>query len=281
VTAAAGTDQGVPRRGRKPASGDPVVDRALSLLAAFDATHRSLSLAELSRRSGLPLSTALRLASRLCEWGALERGADGRFVVGLRLLEVASLAPRGHGLREAAMPFLTDLAEVTGHHVLLAVLDGQEALLVERLSTRKATPVLYRVGGRMPLYSTGVGLVLLAFAPPKFQEEILALPLVHEPEKTPVSSAALRRTLAQVRSDGQATVRRKVPAALVTVAAPVMGAEETVIAALSVVVPAEEADPKIIVPAVRTTARAVSRAMGARLGSTLSHRASSPPVAIE
>ena len=96
-------------RGRRPAQGDPVVDRALSLLDAFDARHRSLSLGELSRRSGIPASSALRLANRLSAWGALERGDDGRFTIGLRLWEVASLAPRAQELRQVALPFLRDL----------------------------------------------------------------------------------------------------------------------------------------------------------------------------
>ncbi|MFE0208879.1 hypothetical protein [Streptomyces sp. NPDC058985] len=60
---------------------------------------------------------------------------------------------------------MDDLFHVTRQHVLLAVRDQAEALLVERLSARDVSPVLYRVGGRLPLTSTGVGLVLLAFAP--------------------------------------------------------------------------------------------------------------------
>lgn len=174
-------------RGRRPPQGDPVVDRALSLLSAFDAGHGSLSLGELSRRSGIPASSALRLAKRMVAWGALERGEDGRFTIGLRLWEVASLAPRGQGLRQVAMPFMGDLAQVTRQHVLLAVRDGYEALLIERLSSHQAMPVLYRVGGRLPLHSTGVGLVLLAFAEPEVQEEVLSRPMVREPEKEIVS----------------------------------------------------------------------------------------------
>ena len=251
-------------RGKRPPHGDPVVDRALSLLAAFDAGHRSLSLGELARRSGIPTSSTLRLAGRLVAWGALERGKDGRFTVGLRLWEVASLAPRGHGLRQIAMPFMGDLEEVTRQHVLLAVRDGEEALLVERLSSYQAMPVLYRVGGRLPLHSTGVGLVLLAFAESAFQERVLAQPLVHEPEKVAVSPAALRRTLAEVRREGLATIRRRAPEPLVTVAAPIFGADDQIAAALSVVVPAENAEPRLLGPAVRTAARSISRGLGAR-----------------
>src|SRR4029453_3347388 len=129
----AGAD-GARIRGRRPPQGEPVIDRALSLLSAFDATHRRLSLGELSRRTGIPASSALRLAGRWLAWGAVERDEDGRFAVGLRLFEIASLCPRGHGLRQVALPYMRDLAEATHQHVLLAVLEADEALLVERIS---------------------------------------------------------------------------------------------------------------------------------------------------
>ena len=251
-------------RGRRPPQGDPVVDRALSLLGAFDAARPYLTLGELSRRSGIPTSSALRLATRLQAWGALERGADGRFSIGLRLWEVAALAPRGHGLRQVALPFMGDLEEVTRQHVLLAVREGDEALLVERLSSHGAVAALYRPGGHLPLHSTGVGLVLLASAEPEFQERVLAQPLVHLPERVPVSPAALRRTLAEIRREGLATFRRGAPAPIVSVAAPVSDADGKVVAALSVVVPAENAEPRLLGPAVRTAARGISRGLGAR-----------------
>lgn len=250
-------------RGKRPPRGDPVVDRAFGLLAAFDAAHRSLSLGELSRRSGIPTSSALRLAGRLMAWGALERGVDGRFTIGLRLWEVASLAPRAQGLKQVALPYMGDLQQVTRQHVLLAVRDGAEALLVERVSGHGAMPVLYRVGGRLPLHSTGVGLVLAAFADPEFQEELLGMPLVHRPENVPVSGAALRRTLAEVRREGLAVFRRGAPQALVSVAAPIVGPDDAVVAALSVLVPTDNPEPRLLGPAVRTAARSISRGLGA------------------
>jgi DNA-binding IclR family transcriptional regulator len=251
-------------RGKRPPHGDPVVDRAFALLAAFDAGHRSLSLGELSRRSAIPPSSALRLAGRLLDWGALERGEDGRFTIGVRLWEVASLAPRGQGLKQVALPFMGDLEEVTRQHVLLAVRDGTDALLVERLSAHQAMPVLYRVGGRLPLHSTGVGLVLLAFADPEFQESMLERPLTLEPEHLPVSPAVLRRTLADVRREGMATLRRREPQPLVSVAAPIFDAHERVAAAVSVLVPRGNIEPRLLGPAVRTAARAISRELGAQ-----------------
>jgi hypothetical protein len=68
-------------RGKRPPDGEPVIDRALALLAAFDAGHRRLTLRELSRRSGIPVSSTLRMAGRLLAWGALERDEEGRYAV--------------------------------------------------------------------------------------------------------------------------------------------------------------------------------------------------------
>ena len=249
-------------RGKRPPEGEPVVDRALALLAAFDAGHRVLTLRELSRRSGIPVSSALRLAGRLLAWGALERDEEGRYSVGLRLLEVASLAPRGHGLRQVALPFMSDLAAVIKQHVQLAVREGGEATLVERFSSHAAVPVLYRVGGKLPLHCTGMGLALLAFAPLEVQEEVLAQPLHDEPDKTLIPAAVMRRTLAEVRHERLAIYRRRDPDPLVAVAAPIIGEHDVAVAAIGVVLPEREAQPRRVGYALRTAAQSISRQLG-------------------
>ncbi|MGW0661034.1 IclR family transcriptional regulator [Streptodolium elevatio] len=259
-----GTDPPPHRRGRRPQNGEPVVDRALSLLAAFDADHRTLSLSELARRTGMPASSVLRLANRLTAWGALERDDARRYSVGLRLLQVATLAPRGHGLRQVALPFMHDLAEVTRQHVQLAVRDGRSAILVERLSVPYAAPVDYRIGGQLPLHSTGVGLALLAFAPPEVQEQMLSRPLHSEPGNDLVRPDALRRTLAEVRRRRLAVYRRQdATETIVSVAAPVFGGDNTVAAVLGVLVPHHVARPRQLGLAVQTAARSISRELAA------------------
>jgi len=256
-------DDGSPPRGRKPARGEPVLDRAFRILAGFGPAHRSLSLTALSSRAGLPKPTALRLARKLAELGALERAANGEYVIGLRLLEVASLAPRGHGLRATALPYMEDLHHATGQHVLLAVLDGDEAVLVERLSARGARRVMYRVGGRLPLHSTGVGMVLLAHAPATLQDRVLSQDLTLRPENVTRSSRELRAQLAAIRHGGVAIMSRDWPEPVTTVAAPIRGRQDAPVAALSVVTRSEQVQPAVLTPAVVAVARAISRAVAA------------------
>ena len=92
-------------------------ERLLAVLAAFDHGHPALSLTDISRRAALTLTTAHRLVGALTEWGALERDPSGLYHVGLRLWEVAALAPRGLALRQVALPYLEDLYEATHENV--------------------------------------------------------------------------------------------------------------------------------------------------------------------
>ncbi|GAA4933986.1 IclR family transcriptional regulator [Actinomycetospora succinea] len=244
-------------------SGPSVTERVLGILSAFGPGAESLTLSGIARTAGLPLSTAHRLVGELAAWGALERGEDGRYRIGLRLWEVGALAPRSLGLRERAMPYLEDLYEATRQNVQLAVRDGHEVVYVERLAHPEAVRVFSRVGGRMPLNATGVGQVLLAFAPPAVQEEVLAGPLPALTPRTITDSGDLRRTLAAVRREGVAVCDGMVDLLSLSVAAPVRGEDERVVASLSVVVPSAGAEPRMIVPAVRAAARGISRALGA------------------
>jgi DNA-binding IclR family transcriptional regulator len=242
---------------------ETVTGRVLRVLAAFSAERPELGLTEVSRRANLPLTTTHRIVGELAEWGALERGTDGRYRIGLRLWEVGALAPRGLGLRESAMPFLEDLYEVTRQNVQLAVLDRTEVVFVERISGRGAVNVITRVGGRLPLHATGVGLVLLAYADPELQEQVLAAPMKRYTAKTMCDPDELRRTLAEVRRTGVAVSDGQIELIALSVAAPVHGPRGDVVAALSVVVPAETSDARAYIPVVRAAARGISRVLGA------------------
>lgn len=242
---------------------EPVVDRAFRILGSFRTGDTALSLTALSIRAGLPKATALRLIRRLVDVGAMEQLTDGTYVLGLRLLELASLAPRGHGLRLAALPHMQALHAAFGHHVLLAVRDGHTSVLVERLSAHEAGKLMYRVGGRMPLHATGVGLVLLAYVDDATREDVLSQPLLLEPEGLRVTPDAVRRRLELVRRSGIAIMARKQPEPLVSLAAPVHRHGD-VVAAVSVLAPEGSLTSPQLEASVRATAAAISQAVEAR-----------------
>ncbi len=249
------------RRGRPIGATGPVLGRALRLLDAFGPTRPVMTLSQIARHAGLPLSTAHRLLGELVTWGALERDEAGCYRIGLRLWELAALAPRSTGLRERALPFLEDLSQVTRENVQLAVREGSELVYIERIAGTGAVPVLTRVGGRFALTATGVGLVLLAHAPLDVQEEVLGGPIERFTECTVTDPARLRGMLADIRTNGFSISDRQVTMDSLSVGAPVYDGRGQVVAAVSLVVRHGGASPHALAPLVRTSARAISRAL--------------------
>ena len=143
------------------------------MLNAFGPQHRLLSLSEIARRADLTLPTTHRLVSELRHLGRPGTPPSGHYFLGLRLLELAALAPRGLQLREAAFPYLDDLHQATHSNVHLGVRDGHEVVYVETMRSRVSAQISSRVGDRWPLHVSGTGLVLLAYADPAVQHEVL------------------------------------------------------------------------------------------------------------
>jgi DNA-binding IclR family transcriptional regulator len=247
--------------GEQDVAGRTVLGRALALLGAFErAPDRRQTLTELAATTGLPLTTVHRLCAELTRQGVLERGADGRFGVGLKLWELGMLAPRAHGLREAALPFLEDLYEVTHENVQLVVLDGTEAVVVERLRARNAVRLVSRAGGRLPIHATSGGLVLLAHAGEDAVRAVVAAGLPPYSPSTITTEEAIRAALALARRQGWLELRDHLTVGSTSLAAPVIVKGRGAVAAVSVVGAAGD-DPVRLLPALLTTARGIARAL--------------------
>jgi DNA-binding IclR family transcriptional regulator len=238
--------------------------RVLAVLDAFDQDHLELTLSEISRRSDLTLSTAHRLVGELREWGALERLSDGRYTIGMRVLELGTLEPQMLQIRDVAPAYLADLHSAVDANVHLAVRDGHDVVYVESLQRRAGAHVLSRLGGRWPLHATATGMVLLAFAPPPVRDDVLASPLKRYTDRTVTDPALLRRLLAEVRHSGVAVLHESITIGAFAVGVPVRGPRDRVVAALSVTVKRDGATTtQHVLPALHASARALSRALGA------------------
>lgn len=236
--------------------------RVLSILGVFDIENAALSLSEISRRTGLNLSTTHRLVNELREWGALSRAADGRYSIGLRILELGTTS-QGLQLREVALPFLEKLQHAVRANIHLAVADGHDVIYIESLRSLDGVPVPSRLGGRWPMHATGTGLVLLANAPKDFQDEVLSSELRRFTEYTPTDPDGLRYRLAEIRRSGVAIIENQLTYDARAIAVPIRGPRDQVIAAVGLTTPTESPSPHALVPALAATARAISRALGA------------------
>jgi DNA-binding IclR family transcriptional regulator len=211
---------------------DSVLGKVKLLLSAF-ADDDELTLAELARRTGLPKSTVFRLCQELVAGGLLERwGAAYR--LGLWMWEIGQQVPRQRILREAALPFMEDVFVATKETVHLAIRDGLEVLYLEKLVGHRSVDQPSRVAGRLPLHCTATGKAILAYSSHHLLGQVVAnglAPLTPHSVATPL---ALSHQLDRVRREGVAVELEETRVGYASLAAPVLGARRTVVAALSI-----------------------------------------------
>ncbi|MFI7708209.1 IclR family transcriptional regulator [Nonomuraea sp. NPDC049480] len=251
--------------GRSREPGRTVTSKVLAILGAFDAAHPQLTLTDLARRSGVPLSTAHRLVAELEDWQALSRDPDGRLRVGLRLWELGQLAPGR--LLALAHPWLQELFVTTGENVHLAVRDGLEVLYVDKVYGRRAVPIVSRTGGRLPMHPTGVGKALLAYEPDWFVKSYLARKLERPTPHTITEPGRLARELAAVRTQGYALTYEEMTLGSCSAAAPIL-VDGRAVAAVGIVLSSRRARelPRLIDPLL-TTAAGIAKASPPSSGS--------------
>jgi DNA-binding IclR family transcriptional regulator len=242
--------------------------KVLAVLATFDRDRQSQTLTQIAQRTGIAMSTTHRIVTELAEWGALERGEDGTWYVGLRLWEVGSVCPRGQILRDVALPFMQDLYEATHENIQLAVREGTELVFVERIAGHRSVELLTMVGARFPLAATGMGRVLLAHAPPDIQEAVLDSPLVAWTSHTVTDPTTLRSQLDRIRREQVFVSDRQLSDTTVAVASPVrIGTTGPAYAALGIVVAARTATRvRSLRNPLLMAARDISAELGRRAG---------------
>lgn len=207
------------------------------------------------------MPTAHRIAGELVALGALSRPDTGEYAVGRRLWDIGLLAPMQTDLREVASPFLHDLYAATLATVHLGVREGTKVLYVNRLSGNRSVPVVSKVGSRLPLHATGVGKVLLAHAPASVQVEVLAS-LQRITPFTVTQPSRLKAQLDRVLFEGYATTVEEMSLGACSAAVPIRGPDETVVAALGVVVPSLRRDRARLVSALKVAAHGIGRSLG-------------------
>ncbi|GAA3889252.1 IclR family transcriptional regulator [Leifsonia kafniensis] len=235
----------------------------MRVLSAFDIDSPFLTLSQVAQRTGTPVTTTQRILVELAQHGLVERRADKKYRLGVRLWELACRTPGALGLRETAMPYMQELHARVRQHTQLGVLDGHEVLFLERLSTRDAVVNLTIIGGRHPLYASSSGLLLLAQSSEDLVEDVIERGLTCFTANSISSGDQLRRVLAEVRESGHVVASGLIHPQARGLAVAVTGVDGLVVAALSVVVSNDEVDPGRHLVMLRQTAQGISASLRA------------------
>jgi DNA-binding IclR family transcriptional regulator len=228
------------------------------MLRAFTEDDPQLDLTQLATRSGLPRSTAHRLAAELLDLGMLDR-RDGKYSIGTGLWEIGELSLVSLRLREVALPHLLALHTATGENVHLAVLAEHEALYVARLAGSASVPTISRMGGRLPLHTTGVGRAILSTRDDDWLDEYFRLPRERETLHSVTDERALRTDLARAKELGYAVTRQEMTLGNISIAAPLPAVSGQPPAAVGVVTHLNRGDEGRTGPLVMRTAADISR----------------------
>jgi DNA-binding IclR family transcriptional regulator len=224
----------MPRTGQPAVRHVASVKRAMAVLDALAEAGGELGTNELARRTGINASTVSRLLATLASGGLVQHVAhNGRYRLGLRLLQLGNAATAGLGLRDLARPHLAELAGQSGETATLSVPGEGEAMTLDYVPSPLSVRSEARVGRTSAAHATSVGKVFLAHGgklPPG--------PLKAYTPRTITDRTALAAEVEKVRRRGWAEARGEREEDLNAIAAPVLSPTGRLLAILGIQGPA-------------------------------------------
>lgn len=249
--------------------------KAMRILECFSLQEPRLSLTDIARKVGLPLSTTHRILATLRSVGLVEQEGDrDLYRLGLKLLELGSMVLANMEVHREALPFIEELSRESGETVHLGVFDGSQVVSIEKMDSPHGLASNITVGKGAPAYCTAVGKALLAFQPEPVVEHVCRKGLTRYTLRTITDPARLRKELEKIRTSGYAVDDEEHQPGLRCVAAPIRNYSGHVIASLSISGPATRI-PKEAIPSLAQRVREVAGKLSVRLG--YKGEPSSPP----
>ena len=213
------------------------VGRALCLLEVLSRC-KSSNLETLSRETGLPKATALRLLSALVEHGYVSRDSSDRYSLTLRMFTVGSRALKNVEFLEVASPVAGQLRDKTGETVHIGILEGNRAVYVLKRESLYTIRMNSRVGKSIPLHCSAIGKCLLAAQDDNAVESYIKEEgLNRYTPKTICTPEDFRSEIAKVRSRGYAFDDEENETGIFCVGAPILDSYGETVAAISVSTP--------------------------------------------
>ncbi|MGY1644186.1 IclR family transcriptional regulator [Geodermatophilus sp. SYSU D00703] len=224
------------------------VDQALALMEYLASTAAPQTVTGLSREFGLSKATVHRMLGTLRARGyVVQDPVTARYSFGLTAAQLSTHPGAAETLTSACMPAMRWLWRKTGETVLLAVRDGDKAVVVEKLDSTLPVLSTYPLGRLMPLHAVSSGLALLAHLPHDEVQAILtASCLVQHTPRSRVTSEAVWAEIRSIRQKGYAINREGFRDGVSGVAAPVHEVHPgPATAAMAVCVPSSRFEPQV------------------------------------
>jgi DNA-binding IclR family transcriptional regulator len=247
------------------------VDRAVRMLLALASGTPRLGVSEISDLVEVPKPTVYTMLRTLERHGLVVQEEDGgKYALGPAVLQLGNAYLDGSQLRARSATWADLLARQTGEAVWVAVLSGRNVVVVHHTFRPDDLVQILEVGAAVPWHACALGHAIVANLAEDAQKPLLSGPAQRLTGQTVTDPEALRQALTVTRTRGYAVEDQEATVGDAGLAAPVFDWSGRVVGALGVVGPAERllesGRQAQLADAVRATARALSRDLGAGRG---------------
>ena len=247
------------------------VERAAQILLSLASGSSRLGVSEISELVDIPKPTVHTMLRTLERHGLVEQEVEGgKYALGPAVLQLGNAYLDGSELRARAASWADPLARQTGEAVWVGVLSGPNVVVVHHAFRPDDLVQILEVGAAVPWHTCALGHAIVACLDEERRKRLLSVPVQRLTGRTVTDPDALRQALETVRERGYAVEDQEATLGDAGLAAPVFDWSGRAVGALGIVGPAErliEAGRQgRLADAVRSTARALSRDLGASRG---------------
>lgn len=248
--------------------GVQVIDRTFDIIELLALEPQGLGVSDVARKLSLNKSTAHRILNAITERGYLEKTPEGIYSLGMQFLELTTNRLNSIELNIEAKPFLNELTGKLGQSSHLAILDGSDAVYIDKAEVVRNLRLYSQIGKRIPVYCSGLGKSLLLDTE---DAAILSLldgcPLERLTEHTLTTKEAVLEEIREGRKRGYTVDNEEHDIGIRCIAAPIYDYRGKIVAAVSAAGPAAVFAPEReeeLSKAVIHTAQEISKRMGYR-----------------
>jgi len=226
----------------------------------------SLDVHEIANSLRMPKSTAYAYIAFLRDKGFLDTAdGGGRYKLGLRFLNYASVIRNQLDLTSVALPHMRGLSKGLKSTIILTIHRGGHSYIVGKVEHDVGLVYVRNIGDRMPLYAGASSKIHLAYMKDSEIDEYLRnTELKKHCKHTITSRSKLLENLKEIRRVGYAFSHEEIDLGVSGVAAPLLDEAGQVMASIGVVGPVNQINRKnlgSIAGPVIHCARTVSREM--------------------
>lgn len=210
------------------------IERAAAILKLLSSGQRRLGVVELAQYMGLPKGTVHGILVTLTHIGFVEQDrATGKYQLGATVLRLGNSYLDGNELRNISINWADALAARSREAVQIGTRHDGGALIVHHVFRPDDSLQSLEVGTVLPLHSTALGKVLLAFGAEEL-DDVLTMPLERSASRTTVSSRDLEIELGDIRTGGWAGEVNELVDGQAAIAAPIRDDRDFVVGSIGI-----------------------------------------------